>query len=348
MNTTRKTVPIHDSFIAPPPTQREVPLQTEQPGFRVWWYRWTALPEPPQTATLHQREAARQSRLASTTLFWMTVFTLLPLPVALVSRNATLLALLLVTLCVNLCSVLLNRKGFRVLAGVLSVVVLDVGIALSLVANPGGLDVSNLPTFDLLAESILVAVAFFPPWSVFVVVGLNTLFIVGDLLLERHTMGLGHLLATSSYDVVVRPVILQLFVAVVVYLWVQSALHALARADRAEEIIALAQDNAEQTRILREQAKLIVEERRQLETNQKQILLMLVQGAKGDFSVPAPTLRKNDLWQITVGITTLLGRLKRIPQLEAYLALSTTTIQRLQAENADLAQRLQRQEREHV
>ncbi len=353
MNTTRRTPSIESRpLVSTPLPQGEASLQRMQPGWFEWWYRWTAPPEPALGASLQQREAARRGRLASTTLFWMTIFTLLPLPVAILSHNTALLVLLLVTLLVNLCGFLLNRKGLRTLAGVISVVVLGVGIALSLVANPGGLDVSNLPTFDLLAESTLVAVAFFPSWSVFVVVVINALFIVTDLLLERHTMSLGHLLSTSIYDVLVRPVILQVFVAVIVYIWVRSALQAIARADRAEEIIALSQDNAEQTRIRGEQAKLIVEEKQQFEAHQRQILGMLAQAANGNYTIQVPTIHNNELWQIAVGIMNMVGRLKRAAQTEGQLkeqlTLAVGTIRRLQSENERLVELHQGPERERM
>ena len=275
-----------------------------------WWYHLTAPKEPEPSASFQKREAARRGRLASTTLFWMTIFTLLPLPVALISRNIPFLVLLVFTLCINVLALALNRLGYRTLAGVISVIVLGAGIALSLVMNPGGLDVSNLPTFDLLIESTLVAVAFFPSWSVFVVILLNCLFIIIDLSLEHHSIALGYLLSTATYDVLVRPIILQSFVAVIVYLWVRSATQAIARADRAEEISKL-----ERREIERQEQEL--QQKQQLDIGMQIILQTHVQVANGNFQARAPLNRENVLWQIAYSLNTLISRLQRYNQIEA-------------------------------
>ena len=42
-----------------------------------------------------------------------------------------------------------------------------------------------------------------------------------------------------AYDVIIQPIGLQIMVAVVTYLWVRSALRAIARAERAEEVAEL-------------------------------------------------------------------------------------------------------------
>jgi hypothetical protein len=275
-----------------------------------WLYRLTAPAEPPTTAPLVKREAARKGRLASTTLLFMSVVTVLPIPVALITNNVPLLVALIVTLLINAVALFLNRLGKLVAAGVLFVTVLNVGFMLSLLTTPGGLDMSNLPTFDLLAEALLVSVAFFPPWSIFVVLLVNSVFILLDLALQPHTLALGHYLTVNAYDVLVRPIILQIIVAGVTYLWVRSATEAIVRADRAEEIAEL-----EHRELNRQEQE--IEHKRQLDLGIQKILETHVEIAKGNFKARAPLAQDNILWRIAYSLNNLLARLQRYSQLES-------------------------------
>ncbi len=291
----------------------------ERSGPLEWWYRLTAPALPSATAPLVTREAARKGRLASTTLLFMSVVTVLPIPVALITNNVPLLVALVVTLLINAAALFFNRLGKLVTAGVLFVTILNVGFMLSLLTTPGGLDVSNLPTFDLLAEALLVSVAFFPSWSIFLVLLINSLFILLDLVFQPHTLALGHYLTVNAYDVFVRPIILQIIVAGVTYLWVRSATDAIVRADRAEEIAAL-----EHREIERQQRE--IEEKQQLDMGIQQILQTHVQVANGNFSARAPLSKDNVLWQIAYSLNNLLARLQGYSQMQVQL-------QRMQAEN---------------
>jgi hypothetical protein len=274
-----------------------------------WWYHLTAPSEPPPNARLGQREAARRGRLASITLLFMSVVTVLPIPVALIFHNVALLGALIVTLLINGIALVLNRRGKLVAAGVLFVTILDVGFMLSLLTTPGGLDVSNLPTFDLLAEALLVSVAFFPPWSIFIVLLVNSLFILLDLAFQPHAAALGHYLAVNTYDVLIRPIILQIIVAGVTFLWVRSATDAIVRADRAEELATLEQQKLE----LQERQ---LEQKRQIDYGIQQILQTHVLVANGNFKARAPLAQDNILWQIAWSLNNLLARLQHYHQLE--------------------------------
>jgi hypothetical protein len=100
-----------------------------------------------------------------------------------------------------------------------------------------------------------------------------------------------------AYDVIVQPVGLQIIVAVVAYLWVRSALRAIARADRAEEVAELQRRDAERTH--------------QLETGMQQLLQTQVRAANGDLMERANLSQDNVLWQVGVSLNMLLTRLQR-------------------------------------
>src|SRR5258708_27773741 len=152
---------------------------------------------------------------------------------------------------------------------VVRMVVMVLGWGLILISSPMGLDVANLPVFDLLIISELIAVSLLPAVSVFPIALGNILFILSDIALQPHTPALNQLLASGmAYDVIIQPIGLQIIVALVTYLWVRSALRAIARADRAEEVAELKRRDAERTH--------------QLEMGIQQLFHTQVRAANGD------------------------------------------------------------------
>src|SRR5690348_9419589 len=65
--------------------------QPGRSGALEWWYRLTAPAEPHETAPLPVRETARRGRLASTTMLFMSVVNILPMPIAFITHNPALL-----------------------------------------------------------------------------------------------------------------------------------------------------------------------------------------------------------------------------------------------------------------
>src|SRR5947209_17414361 len=75
-----------------------------------WWFRLTA-PQEPENATFAQREAARRGRLASLTIVFISIFTLVPVPNALIQGNIGFLVVLLITFLLNgFALFVLNRR----------------------------------------------------------------------------------------------------------------------------------------------------------------------------------------------------------------------------------------------
>ncbi len=105
------------------------------------------------------------------------------------------------------------------------------------------------------------------------------------------------------------PISLQVVIAVVLFLWVQSALHAIARADRAEEV-ALLQERE------RELHQRELEQKRQLDEGIQQILQMHVQVANGNFTARAPLSKEHVLWQIAYALNNLVARIQRLSSVE--------------------------------
>ncbi len=120
------------------------------------------------------------------------------------------------------------------------------GLSIFLLITPGRLDIINQANFYIPIEIELLAVSLLPAWSVFLVTLYNALLIEALLFFKPHTPAFDRLLAVSGYQVNLQPILLQIIVAVVSYLWVQSATQAIQRADRAEEITKLTQTIAEQ------------------------------------------------------------------------------------------------------
>jgi hypothetical protein len=132
----------------------------------------------------------------------------------------------------------------------------------------------------------------------FVIELINILFIIAVILFQPHTPALSMLLASGmALNVIAQPIALQLIVAVVTYLWVRSALHAIARADRAEEIAELKQREAERTH--------------QLETGIQQLSQTQVRAANGDLMARANLSQDNLLWKVGVSLNILLTRLHK-------------------------------------
>jgi hypothetical protein len=162
--------------------------------------------------------------------------------------------------------------------------------------------------------------------SVFPVALSNILFIIAVLALMPRTPALNMMLSSDmAYNTIVQPVSLQIVVAVVSYIWVRSALRAIARADRAEEIAQLQRREAE---LLRHDA----ERTRQLDMGSEHLLHVLVRAANGDRAVRANLPPQHLLWRVGNALNLLLTRLRRADQ-------TAHEIQQLREANDRLTQR---------
>ena len=263
-----------------------------------WWDHLNILPELPRSAPLVARESARRRQLVSTILLVVAGFQLVSLPGAMSDQSPLALGTVVLGLVICGVAMLFNRGGEAIVSSILLIVVIDLGCGLMLLTSPMGLDVANLPVFDVLIVSELIAVSLLPAASVFPIALGNILFILGDIAFQPHTPALNQLLASGmTYDVIIQPIGLQIIVAVVTYLWVRNALRAIARADRAEEVAELKRRDAQRTH--------------QLETGIQQLLQTQVRAANGDLMARVNLGQDNMLWQVGVSLNMLLTRLQK-------------------------------------
>lgn len=285
-----------------------------------WWFRWTA-PQVPENATFDQKEAARKGRVASQTILYVSLFTMLPLPLA--YKNVGFLVVLTLTLAINAFALfVLNRRGYLIAAGWIVVTVMSLGYALTFLSMPQGVSTLLLPAFDLMVASELAVIAFFAPRSVFVVMFINILFTMIWLSAGKHTADITQILAISPYSIFYPSISLNIFVAVLSYFWSSSATKAIADLDRSEEIIAL-----ERREMAQQEEQLLL--KLQLEDGIQTILQTHVKAANGDFSARAPLNKENILWQIAYSLNNLLSRLERHSKLQTEMMKTQEAIKLL-------------------
>src|SRR5258707_12959923 len=211
-----------------------------------WWLRHTSSGwEQPYFGTIAQREQARRSRLASWLILGLIVGVIILSPLAFEdARSRATLGVWAVGL---LIAGVFNRRGWVTLAGVTLVVLFSGGILFANLASPLGLTLGELPNFDAYVVSVVVAATLLPRASIFLVAAGNSLLIIGNYALQPHNANIvqdAHLYSSVTVQTVsflVRPIALQLVLAVGAYLWVRGVEEALRGAYPAEERAVLVQ-----------------------------------------------------------------------------------------------------------
>lgn len=276
--------------------------RTEEYSLLGWWYQQTAPRERPG-ASFAERELVRRGRLASTLLLGFLITGVLQLPFV-YKGPQTLLMLLPAFLGMGV-QIWLNRTGRVNVVGVLMVLI-SYSVLAGLLTGGKLLDELSLPVFDMLVVPELMAVTLLPAISIFPVAIINSIIILALATVQPHTTELGAVLATpDGRAVLTRAIALQFIVAIVAYLWVRSAIHAIKRADQAELVASLERREAERTR--------------ELEEGVRQLLDVLVRLANGDFTSRVPLLANALLWRVGTAINTLIVRLERSSQSNALL-----------------------------
>ncbi len=265
-------------------------------------------------AILFSREQSRRKQIVSVVLLVIILFQLIDLPGAIMSRDATSIGIALLGLALCGLALVFNHFGRVTVVSILLILVVDLGCGLMLLTSPMGLDVGDLPVFDVLLVSELIAVSLLPAVSVFPVAITNVLFILLVIAFQPHTPAFNMMLSSEmGYNAVAQPISLQIVVALITYFWVRSALRAIARADRAEEI------TQEITQLQQREAELLsreAERTRQLDRGSQHLLEVLVRAANGEHNVRANLQTDNILWRVGSALNILLIRLRRAMQVE--------------------------------
>jgi hypothetical protein len=277
---------------------------THKSNVGEWWFRLTA-PSLPQKPTFAQRETARRGRLASITVLFFSLFMLFPFFQGFIQGNPKQSIPVLISIVINIVAlVTLNRRGLLVVAGWLVIFTIDTGFFMAVFTQPGGLSYQNLRSMDVIAEAVLVIVAFFPPPSVFIIAAINTVGILLWTCFGPHNQDIIQALQTNAYSLFYPPVSLEVFLAILVYLWANSALKAIKDLDVTEKMVELEKRENER------QAQEIML-KNQLEEGIQLMLQTHVKAANGDFSARAPLTQENILWKLAYSLNNLLARLER-------------------------------------
>jgi hypothetical protein len=259
---------------------------------------------------VHSEEQIRRQQIALLILLVIVVFQMVDLLGAVISQSMTDIWTGLLGLVLCGAAFLFTRLSNIAVVSVLLIIVVDLGCGVMILLSPMGLDVANLPVFDVLLVSELIAVSILPVISVFPIALVNILFIIGVFLFQHRTPEMKMMMMSSmAFNMVAQPIVLQIVVAIVSFIWVRSALNAIARADRAEELAALQRREAE-----RQQRE--IEHRRQLDEGVEYLSQVLVHAANGQDNVRAALGQDNALWRIGNAINLLLTRWRRANQAE--------------------------------
>ena len=274
-------------------------------GALEWWYTLTAPQEAELNDSFEKRELVRRGRLASTILFFFGIILLLVFSIGIVGRNHVIAIVAPILLLVVAIAAVVNRRGHSNITGLIISFALNLALIIVILTSPGGLSASSLGLFDLLVFVELFVASLLPVNWVFAAAALNIAFIIFDLMTQHRTPNFNVVMATDSYPILLRPIMLHIIVTVVLWLWVRSATQAIARADRAEVIASLEHAVAEQERETAQQ-------KRMLDVSIQQIVETHMRVANGDFSARVPLTQENVLWQIAGSLNNLLTRLQRL------------------------------------
>lgn len=305
-----------------------------------WWYKLTAPSERLVGDSLDKKELVRRGQLTSATLLVVILLVLAAYPTAFFGPNRILAVILLIPLSIDVVALVLNKAGKIAIAGVVVVVGIEVGIGLSILgpAASVGLTTYLLPQFDLLVQALFVAVTLLRPRSVLWLALLHCILIYLGITFLPHTSEFSQMLANNRYEVYLRPITLQLIVAIVTFLFVTGMQQALQRANRAEEIAAL-----EQREIERQQSE--IEQKLKLDTGIKLIMNTHTRVANGDFTARAPLDKDNALWQLAYSLNNLIARLQNIRGIQADNQMLQHQVSYLQQENEKLKMALNKSSR---
>lgn len=264
-----------------------------------WWLRFASSGWDRPQVTVAQREGVRRSQLTAWILLGLLAADLLLIPAG-SGDPATLIAIAAVGVGI-LFAIVLNRLNRTTAAGIL-LIVLIVGADLGAISGAtGGLQVVDLPAYDLLVIAIIIAASILPPASAFIVAGVNVILIILHFSLQAHAADLSHQVTSlGALALLVRPVALQVIIAAVSFLWVHGTQEQIRRADRAEEIARL--------------EGVVADQKRALDLGVDQLTQAFVRVANGDYNVRINIPRQNPLWSLGAQMNTFVQRLQQAGQ----------------------------------
>jgi uncharacterized coiled-coil protein SlyX len=280
----------------------------QEKGFMAQWYRLTAPPAVPVSANYIQKEKVRRGRLLS--IIALALICVQALLTFAGLRESVYLALSdSFSLFVYCGALFFNRSGKVVVAGILLTATLDLTIISSFLLL-GQLNAFQLPVFDLFVGVELLAASLLPARSVFVTALFNSIFIASYIKFQQHDVAFEVALRSGFYyNAIMIPILLQITVAVVTYLWVRSYTQAIKRADRAEVIAKL-------EHMVARQKEEVEEQKQQLEIGIQQLIVAQTQAINGTIEQRIPLPEAKELWPLAGSLNNLFARLRRSYQAE--------------------------------
>lgn len=271
----------------------------------AWWYRHT-------TAEESERDIIPRGQLASLMLLLTLIVSIAFIPAALTSDNLHVVPPVIALFVFTFIGIALNRRGKTTYVGILLIAAVDAALVYTLLTYAHFVLPQNaVPIYDMFVLADIIAVSLLPIRSIFFVSLVHSLFMCADIALQPHTPDLQLLVDQTSYSFMVRPLTIQIVVALITYLWVRTTIRAVQRANKAELIADL--------------ERTIAEQKRELDEGVQQLLYTLVRAANGDLQVRTPLAQEHALWQVDIALNTLLSRLQRAN-------VSEMELQRIRAE----------------
>lgn len=290
--------------------------QRLMPENQSWWLRLTAPPGTEMYAMIPDRQQRDRLRKAGLISGIIPFVFFAPLLLSGQANDPGTLIAIIVSMITAIVALFLNRARFQTIAAILLIISMDVVIENALLQAPGGIGNAWLLTFDLFLLPAFLSGMLLSRRAIWFFLALHVTLILGDYFLLPHTQDLTLLIKQWGLTVgFVRPLILQIGLALLAYFQIRSTDQAVARADKAEEIAKLEHQ--------------ITEKNKEVEIGIRELSGVLTHAANGQFNVQANIKQGQVLWQLASQVNNLLTRLKTTRQIDATLRQADVEVARL-------------------
>ncbi|MBV9711262.1 MAG: hypothetical protein JO011_10160 [Ktedonobacteraceae bacterium] len=276
--------------------------------FFNWWYT-ISLPRRPLAETPMQREQERYARLTAGLLVLIIAIFLPLMPIMLFFSPNSPSARPdgIGFICLLTISWISGRLGRQRFSAICIIACTFLSVTGPLISHP--LDSFLVPLFSVFTISIILAGSLMPPAAALITGLISCLFIclVALVSLNPEVYNQGnqiHYQAVNTVAIaVILPIVIQITVAVIVYVIMRNLLITIRRADRAEEIVAL------QTTIVEHERERL-REQKQLEDALEKIAEVHARIANGDYQARVSLSEGDVFWSIAIPLNNLLNRIQ--------------------------------------
>ncbi|MBA2679734.1 MAG: hypothetical protein H0U76_15215 [Ktedonobacteraceae bacterium] len=266
-----------------------------------WWYTLAAPRDVAEDAPLRERERVRIGKLTSLAL----LIEIIAMGIAGYSTtedpNQLLPIVYLGIVLSLLIAMMFNRSGKIKVAGILVVVMIEIGLLLTIVGIPHGQFSSfNLPIFALFIQPLLIAASIFPIEIIFPMAAFHIVCICLALTFIPKAPELIEHMRIEPYTAYGMPIMLQVFAALISFIWVRSAREEMHRAETAQEVTRLTQE-------LADQMLAAADRQEELKRNIEIISRTLAEVSKGNYQQQVPLTQKDLLGPVAHSFNMLIN-----------------------------------------